>query len=205
MRASAPICCVRRMGTSAIVRMESPRLPKCAYVSLLRHVILLFSERPFQCRYFGRFGHVSVVCKFPLLCLRCAGSHSQDKCDAPTPHCIICGKPHEATSFVCPKTQQERSPCRFPAAHNVSLVEARVAVTTRDGSASITKRSTHLPVSSAKAFTRTTREPSSAASNSCLSPCTQAHDDLMDKGLPGPALQDQDSNPVTSASSPRTK
>lgn len=124
MRASSPIRSVRRMGTSTTVRaeFESPCLPKYAYIGLFSHGKLLFVDRPLQCRHCERFGHVPAVCKRPLLCLRCEASHSQDKCDAPAPHCINWGKPQEATSFACPQIQQKRSVCRFRAARSVSLV-----------------------------------------------------------------------------------
>lgn len=123
MRASAPIRSVRRMGTSTTVRVHfcTPRLTKCAYVGLLCHEMLPFVDRPLQCSRCGHFGHVSAVCKHPLLCLICGGSHSQEKCDVPSRHCINCGKPHEATFFVCPEIQRDRSLCRFCAAHNISV------------------------------------------------------------------------------------
>lgn len=61
MRTSGHIRNARRMGTSTTVRgeFESPRLPKYAYVGLLRHEILLFVDRPLHCRHCGRFGYVS--------------------------------------------------------------------------------------------------------------------------------------------------
>lgn len=135
MCASDPIRSVHRMGTSTTVRaeFESPRLPKCEYVVLLRQDTLLLIDRPLRCRHCGRFGHVSAVCKRPLFCLICGGSHYQDTCDAPALHCINCGKPHEATSFVCPQMQQECSVCRFRTAQHVSFVRACTAVTTRGG------------------------------------------------------------------------
>lgn len=153
MRSSAPIRGVRRMGKSSTIRVEfeSAQLPQYVYLGLVRHEVLLFVERPLQCHRCGYFGHVSTVCKRPLLCLRCGGSHTHDKCEAPNPHCVNCGKSHEATSIQCSHIQHERSVCRFRATHNVSFVEARAAVNIRAGSTVVTNRTVRPPASSAKA------------------------------------------------------
>lgn len=63
IRASAPIRNVRRTGTSATVQVEveSPGLPKYAYVGPLRHKIFMLVDRPLQCRRCENFGHVHGV------------------------------------------------------------------------------------------------------------------------------------------------
>lgn len=52
-----------------------------------------------------------VMClQAPLLCPRSKVSLSRDKCDAPAPHCINCGKSHVDTSFVSLKCNRS-VPC----------------------------------------------------------------------------------------------
>lgn len=118
-----------------------------------RHEIFIFVDLPSQRRRCGHFGDVPAVCECPLLCPRCKGSHLQVKCEEPTHQCITCCKPYEVTYILCPYLQQEHSiPCRFSTEHNVSFAEARTAVSTRDGSPPVTKRTIYLRLSSSKAY-----------------------------------------------------
>ena len=77
-------------------------LPSHLYAAYLRYEVRPCVPLPRRCSRCLRYGHGQGTCRARAQrCMRCAGGHSAEGCDAP-PHCVACQGPHPVTDRNCP-------------------------------------------------------------------------------------------------------
>lgn len=134
LRVRAPVKSARRLGKSSEsvqIVFATETVPEHVVIGYTRYRVYDYVETPIQCKNCQRFGHVANMCRLPLRCPRCGGTHDRQSCAAENPKCPNCNKKHESTFVHCSVRRDEKAIFKIKARNNTDYKSAKYALLER--------------------------------------------------------------------------